>query len=206
MKEKSMNPSLQLILDIAEKLILEKGCRNTTLQEIAVQGGLTKGAIYHYVKSKDELFALILEAGQQQANQRFIDSVSDTASQKTGPLGPFESLSRSLHNLAGRENAANLIFIYLLSQKDSPAVTDILNRYYEASIQMTKRWIEVGKQHKAIPEYINEENAARMFAVFKNGLQIQNVLAPESGKIPDRDLYQFLLNALGVKDTSSQER
>ncbi|TDG00603.1 TetR/AcrR family transcriptional regulator [Paenibacillus piri] len=204
MKEKSINPSLQLILDIAERLIVEKGCRNTTLQDIADQGGLTKGAIYHYVKSKDELFALILEAGLQQANRLFLESVSDAAAHKTGPAGPFEALSVRLQNMAGGSSAANLIFIYLLSQKDNPAVTNMLNRYYETSIQMTKKWIEVGKRHNVIPGYINEEKAARMFAILRNGLQIQNILTPDSGTVSDRELYEFLMNALGVKDASPQ--
>ncbi len=203
MKEKTMNASLQLILDIAERLILEKGCRSTTLQDIAEQGGLTKGAIYHYVKSKDELFALILENGLQQTNQRFLDSVADASTQAAGQSNPFATVSQGLYNLAGGKSAANLIFIYLLSQKDNPAVSNILNRYYETTIAITKRWIAIGKQHKAIPEHINEEKTARMLAIFKNGLLIQNTLAAESGGIPDRDLYEFLLNALGAKDTSS---
>ncbi|UUZ86481.1 TetR/AcrR family transcriptional regulator [Paenibacillus sp. P26] len=46
------------------------------MQDIADEAGLTKGAIYHYVKSKDELFAMILEAGMEQTNRRFFESVS----------------------------------------------------------------------------------------------------------------------------------
>ncbi|TBL78609.1 TetR/AcrR family transcriptional regulator [Paenibacillus thalictri] len=200
MTEKTINPSLQLILDIAEKLILERGCRNTTLQDIADQGGLTKGAIYHYVKSKDELFGLILEAGLQQTNRRFMESVSDSVSQKTSSRGPIELLARRLHALSDGSNAIGLIFIYLLSQKDKPAIAEILNRYYATSIQMTQSWIEVGKQHKVIPEQVDAEKAAKMFAIFKNGLQIQNLVSLESGHVPDDEIYVFVLSALGIKD------
>ena len=56
------NPTFQHILAITEELILEKGCRHTTLKSIIERTGLSKGAIYHYVDSKDELFRLILQS------------------------------------------------------------------------------------------------------------------------------------------------
>ena len=43
------------ILEAAQRLFLEKGYDNTTIQDIVDQlGGLTKGAVYHHFKSKDE--------------------------------------------------------------------------------------------------------------------------------------------------------
>jgi AcrR family transcriptional regulator len=53
--------TLRLVLETTEKLAAEIGCQNTTLQEIIKRSGISKGAIYHYVQSKDELFGLILE-------------------------------------------------------------------------------------------------------------------------------------------------
>ena len=44
------------ILDVAMRLFLEKGYDNTTIQDIVDGlGGLTKGAIYHHFKSKEEI-------------------------------------------------------------------------------------------------------------------------------------------------------
>ncbi|WP_086348816.1 TetR/AcrR family transcriptional regulator [Candidatus Enterococcus clewellii] len=44
------------ILEVSERLFLEKGYDNTTIQDI-VNGleGLTKGAVYHHFKSKEEI-------------------------------------------------------------------------------------------------------------------------------------------------------
>ncbi|WP_245602145.1 TetR/AcrR family transcriptional regulator [Peribacillus kribbensis] len=47
---------------------MEIGCKNTTLQEIIKASGLSKGAIYHYVSSKDELFGLIFQNKLQEIN------------------------------------------------------------------------------------------------------------------------------------------
>ena len=44
------------ILDVSQWLFLEKGYENTTIQDIVDElGGLTKGAVYHHFKSKEEI-------------------------------------------------------------------------------------------------------------------------------------------------------
>ena len=50
------------ILDVSERLFLEKGYDNTTIQDIVNElGGLTKGAIYHHFKSKEEIMEALGE-------------------------------------------------------------------------------------------------------------------------------------------------
>ena len=44
------------ILEVARRLFMEKGYDNTTIQDIVDQlGGLSKGAVYHHFKSKEEI-------------------------------------------------------------------------------------------------------------------------------------------------------
>lgn len=48
--------TVEKILDVAQRLFLEKGYDNTTIQDIVNElGGLTKGAIYHHFKSKEDI-------------------------------------------------------------------------------------------------------------------------------------------------------
>ena len=48
--------TVEKILDAAQRLFLEKGYENTTIQDIVDQlGGLSKGAVYHHFKSKEEI-------------------------------------------------------------------------------------------------------------------------------------------------------
>ena len=47
--------TVERILDVSQRLFLEKGYDNTTIQDIVDQlGGLSKGAVYHHFKSKEE--------------------------------------------------------------------------------------------------------------------------------------------------------
>lgn len=48
--------TVEKILEVAKRLFLEKGYDQTTIQDIVDElGGLTKGAIYHHFKSKEDI-------------------------------------------------------------------------------------------------------------------------------------------------------
>ncbi len=48
--------TVEKILEVSQRLFLTKGYDNTTIQDIVDElGGLTKGAIYHHFKSKEEI-------------------------------------------------------------------------------------------------------------------------------------------------------
>ncbi|HYD08830.1 MAG TPA: TetR family transcriptional regulator [Acidimicrobiales bacterium] len=54
----------QRLLDAAAELFLEKGLGSTSLEDIARQAGLTKGAVYSNFASKEELFVEMLRIGE----------------------------------------------------------------------------------------------------------------------------------------------
>ena len=49
------------ILDVAKKIIEEKGFYNTRMDDIAERAGVAKGTLYLYFKSKDDLFSRLIE-------------------------------------------------------------------------------------------------------------------------------------------------
>lgn len=54
--------TVEKILEVSQRLFLEKGYDNTTIQDIVDElGGLTKGAIYHHFKSKEEIMDALSE-------------------------------------------------------------------------------------------------------------------------------------------------
>lgn len=54
--------TVEKILEVSQKLFLQKGYEETTIQDIVDElGGLTKGAIYHHFKSKDDIMYALTE-------------------------------------------------------------------------------------------------------------------------------------------------
>ncbi|MDD2971847.1 MAG: TetR/AcrR family transcriptional regulator [Lachnospiraceae bacterium] len=61
-RNKYPEETVNLILDQARKLFIEKGYEGTSIQDIINNlGGLSKGAIYHHFKSKEEIFEAVCQ-------------------------------------------------------------------------------------------------------------------------------------------------
>ena len=59
-RNKYPEQTIQRILDVSTKLFFEKGYENTSVQDILDElGDLSKGAIYHHFKSKEDIFDAI---------------------------------------------------------------------------------------------------------------------------------------------------
>ena len=58
-RNKYPEQTVEKILQISHRLFLEKGYENTTIQDITDELKMSKGAIYHHFKSKDEILDAI---------------------------------------------------------------------------------------------------------------------------------------------------
>lgn len=191
----NVSASFQLILDTAEQLIKEKGCRQTTLQDIIDRSGLSKGAIYHYVSGKDELFGLILKSKVVAMNEQF-GSVVAGASPKDAS-GPIRFIAQGMASQTDHQEISNKIFTYLLSQIDNPKVAEILRELYAFSLQTAKQWIETGQKAGAIPTSVDAGKMASIFMVFLYGLRVQNVVAQDAGeRVELNDIFRLIFRTL----------
>ncbi len=60
-RNKYPEETVNLILDVSTKLFLEKGYDNTTMGDIVADlGGLTRGAVYHHFKNKEEILEAVM--------------------------------------------------------------------------------------------------------------------------------------------------
>ncbi len=78
-RNKYPEQTVEKILDVSAKLFLEKGYDNTSLQDIINElEGLTKGAIYHHFKSKEDIFDAVATKLGQANGQYFLDIKKNT--------------------------------------------------------------------------------------------------------------------------------
>ena len=62
--------TVKRILDVSVRLFMEKGYEYTSIQDILDQlGGLSKGAIYHHFKSKEDILVAVVERMTAESNQ-----------------------------------------------------------------------------------------------------------------------------------------
>ena len=73
-RNKHPEETVNLILDVAFRLFMEKGYEHTSIQDIINHlGGLSKGAIYHHFKSKEEILYAVIDRMTEESNQMLTD-------------------------------------------------------------------------------------------------------------------------------------
>lgn len=70
-KQREKEERYNVIVDAAETVIFSKGIEQATMQEIAREAELSKGTLYLYFRSKNELYTAIALRGSDILNRRF---------------------------------------------------------------------------------------------------------------------------------------
>ncbi len=71
-RNKHPEETVNLILSVAFRLFMEKGYEHTSIQDIIDHlGGLSKGAIYHHFKSKEDILVAVTDRMMADSNQMF---------------------------------------------------------------------------------------------------------------------------------------
>lgn len=79
-RNKHPEETVARILDVSLQLFLEKGYEKTTIQDIVDHlDGLTKGAIYHHFKSKEEILDAALDRADAATFRRYDEIAKDQA-------------------------------------------------------------------------------------------------------------------------------
>ncbi|GIP58492.1 TetR/AcrR family transcriptional regulator [Paenibacillus woosongensis] len=185
--------TIRQILDATKELLREKNCHTITMKDIMEKSELSKGAIFHYVKNKDEIFAWVLQDRLEEINEQFMKEVEQGEKTFDGPMLAISS------NLAALENAnevTNKVLMYLLGREDEPAVAEVLHHFYQRSVHLAKQWIVIGQQHGVIQESVDSERTAEMFVLLSFGLRVRSSFLKVPVSYTAQDLSSFMAATL----------
>ena len=85
-KEKTALKNLQKIIDAVFSIAMKKGFTAMSMRDLCEESGLSMGGLYGYIKSKEELLALIQGQGRRMLERFLTESLTDLE-------GPFERLA-----------------------------------------------------------------------------------------------------------------
>lgn len=100
-RNKHPEETVNRILDVAFRLFMEKGYEYTSIQDIIDHlGGLSKGAIYHHFKSKEDILVAVTERMTAESNQMLavIRDRSDITGKEKLKTIFKESINRPVQN------------------------------------------------------------------------------------------------------------
>lgn len=188
--------SLHRLIVVTEQIIAEKGCQKTTLSEIIKRSGLSKGAIYHYVNSKNELFALVLKQQLKEVDGRFHESLSKQKKAELG--GPLrETLKSFIHT---KTSVSNQIFFYLLSHQNAEEDQQILLDFQKLNYQLAVNWIKSGQNGGPIPSDLDPERVAAFFTILGYGMRIQSMISNSEELFTSEEVFKIMKQTLSKEE------
>ncbi|GLG05169.1 TetR/AcrR family transcriptional regulator [Sellimonas catena] len=155
-RNKHPEETVEKILDVASRLFLEKGYEHTSIQDIINNlGGLSKGAIYHHFKSKEDILIAVTDRMTMESNQG-LAKIRD-ASAMNGKEKLQEIFKASINRPVQKD-----IFTVAPDFQNNPRLLDSLLRetvevvapYY--ILPIIKEGIENGSIQTEFPEQLAE--------------------------------------------------
>ncbi|MFW9908478.1 MAG: TetR/AcrR family transcriptional regulator [Candidatus Thorarchaeota archaeon] len=146
-----------VILDAAEHLFSKKGYHNTSMDDIVEKSGMSKGAIYGYFNSKEDLFLSLQERYSKLSLKDLTSLLSNEKSAK-----------------AKLEKAAILVFGAMCDIPDEACRMEI--EFQVASSRMKKMRSRLGAQQSSIIDFLSgilEEGISN--GEFKADLDVNSV-------------------------------
>ncbi|WP_316568886.1 TetR/AcrR family transcriptional regulator [Neobacillus sp. YIM B06451] len=182
----------RLLLETTKELILEKGCHSITMKDIMNRSGLSKGAIFHYVKSKDELFVWVLQERLEETNQLFMNEVEQG---RRSFDEPYQKIFESISAYANAD-VTNKALMYLLGKEDQPVIAEALKQYYERAVFLSRQWIETGQKHGVISDLVDVGKTAEMFVLLTIGLRVQSTIPSVTSVFRAQEFSSFIIDIL----------
>lgn len=200
-RNKYPEETVKLIVDVSLKLFIEKGYDSTSIQDIINHlGGLSKGAIYHHFKSKDEIFEAVC-AKMSSESDDYYRRIRDDAT-KSG-LERLRTIIRSAYL-----NPIHDAWIAMMQQflKDPKFLTNQIAQIYELVAPVyIQPIIEIGMADGSI-ETENPKELAEvlmtLFNIWLNPVIVKSTREEIRGKVT---FLAFLLKSIGIELLDSED-
>ncbi len=183
------------ILSSAKTLFSIHGCEKATIEDIITAAGITKGAFYHYFKSKESLCEIMIEDLQQQY-QRLINSASDTAQ----PIDKLAELAEKILQLNSSAQWINCRLLFRLSienHTEHPNIQQKLQRFWG---WYKGQWTDLIEQCRQAGQIRNDMSVNRQLGLLLSFLTGQVILsAIDAETAVDAELLDNIIGVISAK-------
>lgn len=194
MGEKSVQKR-KYILDTARKVFMEKGFKRVTMKDIVEACDISRGGLYLYFSSTEEIFLEVLRMESEETDDVFSDNVKEDSTATDILMLFLKEQKKELLRKKDTLTQATYEFYFenKLSKKD-----DILKKQFESAVFVLRKLIETGVESE---EFYCEDpdSAARNIMLVLEGLKIAAQTIGVTSESVDKQLL-YILKSLGVED------
>ena len=153
------------ILDAANKVFAEKGYHEATMDDIAKRLGVSKGAIYLYFPSKEDLFEAMVKTAPQAFKEILYSSFGDEAD-------PVQSATQFFDKML-KLSASNpgLSFEILSEASRNPTLKRILKQNHAEYEEVLTSFLAEGQKRRFVGDSLDIRPLANALIALWNGLE-----------------------------------
>jgi len=165
--------SMDSVLNAARHLFVAQGFGATTMDAIAKQAKLTKGAVYFYFKNKGELLIKLIEQSQEQLMMPIF------ASMRAADTSAAEQLVMYTNHLAQTSGEGELellllpILISLEFSGREDSIKKLIGNRYNIIYREIERVIVQGQQEGTICQTLPAQEQATVIVAMTEGLLLE---------------------------------
>lgn len=171
------------ILDAALECFSTKGYYASTVDDIVKYSKLSKGSVYNYFKSKEEIFLSLLQQRSEANLQELTAGLAEISSS-------VEKLRYWIRtDLPYNVNKKKFMHVHIeswLYAADVPHVKAVLKESFDTLFKLTQDIIVQGQEAGEIKQDINPNAAAAMFWSLHDGIWLHASIGYDEGKIEKR--------------------
>ncbi len=170
--QKKQAEKRQQIIDAASELIVEQGIEKTSLTDIAKAAGMSKGSLYYYYATKDDLIFDITETHINQISNNLFEIIENNRADAN-----WEDLLKILYERILQAETRGRLHLYLIQQS--------LNGNWELAERFRKKYGEWNRLIREGFEQIESANSGHtilssLVVAALDGFLIQSLLGIET--------------------------
>lgn len=140
MGEKSQQKK-KLILDTARAVFMEKGYKNVTMKDIVEACDISRGGLYLYFSSTEELLLEVMQMEADEADDIFTQQIDEDATAAEILALFLTEQKKELLQKTGNLSVA--VYEYFFEERSADK-TNMLRKRFEAGVKVISRLIEAG--------------------------------------------------------------
>lgn len=194
MGEKSIQKK-KYILETARKVFMEKGFKKVTMKDIVEACEISRGGLYLYFESTNQIFMEVLKMESQEADDVFSDSITEDATAADILILFLKEQKKEL--LRKKDTLTQAIYEFYF-EDEVPKKGNVLKKQFDSAVRIIEKLIETGNENG---EFYCEDckGAARNIMFVLEGLKISAQTIGITAEDVDREIL-YILRTLHVED------
>ena len=183
MGEKSVQKK-KYILETAHKVFVEKGFRNVTMKDVVDACEISRGGLYLYFSSTEEIFLELIRMESQETDDVFAGSISAVASAAEILAVFLKEQKREILRAKKTLSVATYEYFFAnnVSRKDN-----FLKKQFDEAVILLEKLINTGIENGEFYE-VDARIAAKNIMYVLEGLKIASLTMGVSGEAIDKEL------------------